>query len=105
MQKTIQTRPEYFIQFTEDEATDLGLEIGDVLDVSVKDDGILLQKLVPLELDMTEFPREVLERLVKESTEKNVSVNQIINTAIKTFIDNNEDILDFKVLEDSEDLD
>jgi hypothetical protein len=105
MQKTIQTRPEYFIQFTEDEATDLGLEIGDVLDVSVKDDGILLQKLVPLELDMTEFPREVLERLVKESTEKNVSVNQIITTAIKTFIDNNEDILDFKVLEDSEDLD
>jgi hypothetical protein len=100
MQKTIQTRPEYFIQFTEDEAADLGLEIGEVLDVSVKDDGILLQKLVPLELDMTEFPREVLERLVKESTEKNVSVNEIITTAIKTFINNHEDILD-----DSEDLD
>ena len=100
MQKTIQTRPEYFIQFTEDEAADLGLEIGEVLDVSVKDDGILLQKLVPLELDMTEFPREVLERLVKESTEKNVSVNEIITTAIKTFINNHEDIL-----EDSEDLD
>ena len=100
MQKTIQTRPEYFIQFTEDEAADLGLEIGEVLDVSVKDDGILLKKLVPLELDMTEFPREVLERLVKESTEKNVSVNEIITTAIKTFINNHEDIL-----EDSEDLD
>ena len=100
MQKTIQTRPEYFIQFTEDEAADLGLEIGEVLDVSVKDDGILLKKLVPLELDMTEFPREVLERLVKESTEKYVSVNEIITTAIKTFINNHEDIL-----EDSEDLD
>jgi bifunctional DNA-binding transcriptional regulator/antitoxin component of YhaV-PrlF toxin-antitoxin module len=87
MQKTLQSREQYYIEFTDEELVDLNLEKGEPLEFIIKDDGVLLQKLEKLDLELSEFPREILERLIKESCDKNVSVNEIISEALKNFVD------------------
>jgi hypothetical protein len=88
MTKTIQSREEYFIQLTDEEVAELGLKQGDEFDVSPTDDGgFFFKKLEEIELDFNEFPREILEFLIKESCEKNVPVNKIIRDALKAFLD------------------
>ena len=88
MIKTIQTREEAYIQFTDEEIAELGLKQGDEFEVSpTEDGGYIFKKMEEIELDFNEFPREILELLIKESCEKNVSVNTIIRDALKTFID------------------
>lgn len=70
---------EVFIQFNQEELSKLGLKEGDLLDCNLQEDGsIKLEKYVNLELDISEWPREILELLIKRSTEENISINQII---------------------------
>jgi hypothetical protein len=94
MIKTIQTREEAYIQFTDEEISELGLKQGDEFEVSpTEDGGYFFKKMEEIELDLSEFPREILERLLKESCEKNVSVNKIIRDALKAFMDSEDPIL------------
>jgi len=43
---------------------------------------IMENKLVPIELDMSDWDREGLYFLIRESCEKNISVNQVIEQII-----------------------
>jgi len=87
--KTIQKNEEYFIQFTDEELSKLGLERGDKLDWVLNEDGsVTLKKWATLELDMSEWSKEILMFLVQESLEKDITVNKVIVDVIEKFVDN-----------------
>jgi hypothetical protein len=84
IEKTIQTRPEYFLQFTDEEVEMLNVKVGDKFEVIPRSDGSFeLRKFVPLELNIPEYPREILENLIKESLDKDIPVGDVIRKAIK----------------------
>jgi bifunctional DNA-binding transcriptional regulator/antitoxin component of YhaV-PrlF toxin-antitoxin module len=87
MIKTIQSREEYFIQLTDEEVAELGLKQGDEFEVTPTDDGgFFYKKLEEIDLDLNEFPREILEFLIKESCEKKIPVSSIIRNALKNIL-------------------
>lgn len=92
--KTIQKNEEYFIQFTDEELSKLGLEKGDKLDWVLNEDGsVTLKKWAALELDMSEWSKEILMFLIQESLEKDITVNEVIVDVIEKFVDNHSDDL------------
>jgi hypothetical protein len=48
------------------------------------------EKTESLELNLAEFERDILEALIIESCEKNISVNEVIVNVLKTFLDKHE---------------
>jgi bifunctional DNA-binding transcriptional regulator/antitoxin component of YhaV-PrlF toxin-antitoxin module len=82
--KTLQPTNDLFLQFTEDEITELGWEPNQKLEVKLHDDGsIELRPYVKVELDMEEWPRETLEMIIKKSLDEDISVNDVINSMLK----------------------
>lgn len=89
--KKLQQSTDLLITFTEEELESLGLTQGDKFSVYHQDDGsILLEKFVTLELETEEWPRHILEYLIKVSCEKDVSVNEVINDVLGEFLKINE---------------
>jgi hypothetical protein len=87
MIKTLQEYKEYGIQFTDEELAELGMEKNQKFSIEV--DGENTIKLVPfvkMSIDLEEFPRDILEMLVRESAEKDVSVNQIISNVLENYL-------------------
>lgn len=78
IKKTLQQSDDLFIQFSEEELEQLEWKVGEKLSCTVDGDTIKLQKLVPLELDLSEWPRELLYFLINESIERDISVNDVI---------------------------
>jgi len=76
--KKIQRSDDLYIQFTNEELKSLNIEPGDKFSWEIKNDSVVLKKLVPLEIDISEWSRDVLEMLIVESIEKDVSVNDVI---------------------------
>lgn len=86
MTKKIMTNTEYFVQFTDDEIQKLGWEKNQKFTISEKDGGILLSPFSKLEIDISDFSREILEMLIIKSIEDDISVNEVINQILeKTF--------------------
>ncbi len=86
---------ESFIQFTDSELAQLGLEIGDKFDVKHLEDGtIVLEKYGKIQIELDELSREILEFLVHESCERDVSVNVVVSDALKKYIEDKKDVLD-----------
>ena len=48
------------------------------------------EKTESLELNLAEFERDILEALIIESCNKNISVNEVIVNVLKTFLDKHE---------------
>ena len=86
--KTIQSQEEYFIQFTDEELKELKLEKGQKYTCEVEDGAIKMVPYAKVELEISEWPREILEYLIKLSCEQDVSVNEVINDALKEVIKN-----------------
>jgi hypothetical protein len=82
--KTLQPTNDLYIQFTDEEIQELGWESGQKLEIKQHDDGsIEVRPYVKIELDMEEWPREVLEMIVKGSCEQDISANDVINNLLK----------------------
>ena len=89
MKKELLSTNDLYIQFTEDELSELNIMSGDKFDIKLQDDGsIKLEKYVKIELDMQEWPREVLEMIIKESCEEDISVNEVISNLLRESLDN-----------------
>jgi len=89
MKKTLQATNELFIQFSDEEVQEFGLEQGQRYDVTLTDDGSV--KLTPwskVEIDIEDYPREVLEMIIKESLDKDITVNDVINNLLKEGLSN-----------------
>jgi len=76
------------IKFTEDELIALNIKEGDKFSISVEDESIVLDKHVPLEIDLADFDRTTLEFLIAESIEQDISVNEVISSVLTKCIDN-----------------
>ena len=84
IEKTLQRSDELYLQFTDEELKKLGIEKGQKFSVKTNDDGsIELVKWKNIEVNIEEWPREVLEAIIKESCEKDISANDVINSMIK----------------------
>lgn len=87
MIKTLQEYKEYGVQFTDEELAELGMHKNQKFTVEV--DGENTIKLIPyvkMDIDLDEFPRDILEMLVRESAEKDVSVNEIISNVLENYL-------------------
>lgn len=105
--KKLQQSTDLLITFTEEELESLGLTQGDKFSVYHQDDGsILLEKFVTVELETEEWPRHILEHLIKVSCEKDVSVNEVINDFLAEFLEISGYTRDGELIdEDEEDFD
>lgn len=81
--KKIQKTEEYFIQFTDEELKYLDIKEGDKFSVRVEDEGIFFEKFASIELDISEFSKEALEILIRESIENDISVNEVISNMLE----------------------
>jgi len=86
--KVLQPTNDAFIQFTEEELSAIGAGPGTKFEAKLHDDGsIELRPYESIELDMEEWPREVLEMIIKQSCEEDISANDVINKLLKDSLD------------------
>jgi|688.fasta_scaffold466017_3 hypothetical protein len=97
MKKVIESIKEYIIRFTDEELEELNLKEGDQLSYEIKDSGILFKKYEELEIDLSEFPKDILELIIKESNSKNMTISEYFEFVLTQFI-NKTDILNDKYL-------
>jgi hypothetical protein len=77
--KTVQRSEDLYIQFNEEEMKSLDIKPGDKFSWEIGDDSSLtLKKFVEIDVDISEWSREVLEMLITESVKKDLPVNDII---------------------------
>jgi uncharacterized protein (DUF2237 family) len=77
--KTLQRSNDLYIQFTEEELDYLNVKPGDKFSCKCNGDGsVALEKYVSVEIDVSDFSREVLELIVSLSIEKDITANEVI---------------------------
>jgi len=83
--KKILEKKDLYIQFSEDEMQELGWEEGQKLSFKFDEEtkAITLEPFVKMDLDISEWSREILEFLIAESCERDISVNEVINEVLK----------------------
>ena len=83
IKKTVEPTGEVCVKFTEDELAQLNIKQGDKFSIKECDDGILLEKFATVDIDLNEVDREILEFLIQESCDKDVSINQVISDLLE----------------------
>ena len=83
IKKTIEPTGDVCVKFTEDELAQLNIKQGDKFSIKETDEGIILQKFATIDIDLVEVEREILEFLIQESCDKDVSVNQVISDLLE----------------------
>jgi bifunctional DNA-binding transcriptional regulator/antitoxin component of YhaV-PrlF toxin-antitoxin module len=89
IKKTIEPTGDVCVKFTEDELAQLNIKQGDKFSIKETDNGVLLEKFDTIELNLSEFSREIMEHLIQESCEKDVSVNEVMSNILEQVIDKN----------------
>jgi hypothetical protein len=87
--KKVLEKKDLYIQFSEEEMQELGWEEGQKLSFKFNEEtkAITLEPFVKMELDISEWPREILEFLVGESCDRDISINEVINETLLKFIE------------------
>jgi hypothetical protein len=90
--KKVQEKKELFLQFSEEEMQEMGWKEGQKLSVKFDEEtkAITLEPFVKMEVEISEWPLEILQFLIAESCERDVSVNEIINEVLLSFINKND---------------
>lgn len=86
--KPVKSREEYYIEFTDEELKALNMEKGQKYSCKLQDGGLMLEPFVKVELEIGSWNREILEYLIQESCERDVSVNEVINDILEQIIKN-----------------
>ena len=84
--KTVLKKEEYYIQFTDEELAELNMEKGQKFTCDIEDGALKLTPFAKIELEMGDWPREVLEFIIQESCEKDISVNDVICNLLEEVI-------------------
>jgi len=91
--KKIQPTEEVCIKFTDEEMQYLNMQPGQKFSIHGNDDGsLLLTPFVSLDLDISDWSRETLESLIATSCEKDISINEVLNDMLNTYIDKQDGI-------------
>lgn len=87
--KKIQEKKDLFIQFSEEEMQEMGWEEGQKFSFDFDDEtkSITLKPFVKMKIDISEWDREILEFLIRESCDRDVSVNEVINEVLVKNLD------------------
>lgn len=90
--KKVQEKKELYLQFSEEEIQELGWEVGQKLSFKFNEEtkAITLEPFVKMEIDISEWPIEILQFLVGESCDRDISVNEVINETLLKFIEKND---------------
>jgi len=83
IKKTVEPTGDVCVKFTEEELAQLNIKQGDKFSIKETDEGILLEKFSTVDINLTELDRELLEFLIQESCEKDVSINQVISDLLE----------------------
>ena len=84
IKKILQPTNDAYIQFTEEELQEIGAGPGTKFSVKHHDNGsIELRPYVKMEIEISDWSREVLELLIAESVERDLSVNDVITDLLK----------------------
>ena len=85
--KTVKVKEDYYIEFTDEELAALKIEKGQKFSCEIEDGTLKLVPFVKMELEFGNWDREILEFLISESCERDVSVNEVINDVLKGVIE------------------
>lgn len=88
MKKKIQTKTDYYIEFSEEELAELGFEPGQKFSIKKAESRVELIPYAEIEIDLSGWSREVLEMLIDESCRKDVSVNEVIEDVLRKSLGN-----------------
>jgi hypothetical protein len=83
IKKTIEPTGDVCVKFTEEELAKLNIKQGDKFSIKETDEGILLEKFTTVDIDLSELERKLLESLIQESCDKDISVNQVISNILE----------------------
>jgi len=83
IKKTIEPTGEVCVKFTEEELAKLNIKQGDKFSVKEQDGGILLEKFATIDINLSELNREILEFLIQESCDKDISINEVISQLLE----------------------
>ena len=83
IKKTVEPTGDVCVKFTEDELAKLNIKQGDKFSIKETDEGIVLEKFATIDIDLAEVEREILEFLIRESCDKDVSVNEVISEVLE----------------------
>ena len=83
IKKTVEPTGDVCVKFTEDELAQLNIKQGDKFSVKETDEGIVLEKFATIDIDLADVEREILEFLIQESCNKDVSINQVISDVLE----------------------
>lgn len=89
IQKTIKVKEDYYIDFTDEELQALNMEKGQKFTCDIEDGALKLTPFAKVELEMGDWSREVLEFIIQESCEKDISVNDVICNLLEEVIKEN----------------
>lgn len=86
--KKVLEKKDLYIQFSEEEMQELGWKEGQKLSFKFDEEtkAITLEPFVKMDIDISEWPREILEFLIGESCDRDISVNEVINETLLKFI-------------------
>jgi bifunctional DNA-binding transcriptional regulator/antitoxin component of YhaV-PrlF toxin-antitoxin module len=83
IKKTIEPTGDVCVKFTEEELAKLNIKEGDKFSIKETDEGIVLQKFATVDIDLSELERELLEFLIQESCDKDISINEVISQLLE----------------------
>lgn len=83
IKKIVEPTGDVCVKFTEEELAQLNIKQGDKFSIKETSEGILLEKFATVDIDLNEVDREILEFLIQESCEKDVSINQVISDLLE----------------------
>jgi hypothetical protein len=79
IKKTVEPTGDVCVKFTEEELTQLNIKQGDKFSIKETDGGILLEKFSTIDINLSELDRKLLEFLIQESCDKDISINEVIS--------------------------
>lgn len=92
MIKKVKEKKDLFIDFTEDEIAEMGWTNKQRLSIKVNEDNSLtIKPWVKVDIDISNFSREVLEYLISQSLEEDIPVNDVIVNCLKKQLNNEKD--------------
>ena len=84
IKKTVQRSEDLFVQFTPEELKELDIKEGDKFSWNITEDGnVALKKFETIDINLGDFNRDVLEFIIAESCEKDISVNDVISNILE----------------------
>ena len=86
IKKTVQRSEDCFVQFTNEELLQLNIKAGDKFSCSIENESVVLKKFATIDIDLSEWPREVLEMIISQSVEEDISVNEVISNILERML-------------------